>query len=57
MCIIKFIKRLFGCDCVSASEFESHNETVSAALNDLNDRLGVAETKLKNIYYEYSKII
>jgi len=49
MCILKFIKRLFGCDCVSVYEFESHNETVSAALNDLNDRLGVAETKLKNI--------
>ena len=49
MCIIKFIKRLFGCDCVSLSEFESHDEIVSAALNDLNDRLGVAETKLKII--------
>ena len=49
MCILKFIKGLLKCDCLSVSEFESHNETVSAALNDLNDRLGAAETKLKNI--------
>ncbi len=51
MCVINFIKKLFkcNCDCVSVSEFESHNETISAALNDLNDRLGAAEIKLKNI--------
>lgn len=49
MCIIKFIKGLFKCDCVSVSEFESHNETVSAALNDLDMRIGAAETKLRDI--------
>jgi hypothetical protein len=47
MCIIKFIKKLFKCDCVSVLEFEKGNNTISAALNDLNSRLIEVENKIK----------
>lgn len=49
MCIIKYIKKLLKCDCVSLSEFESNNDKVSSALKDLDDRIGAAEIKLKNL--------
>ena len=49
MCIIKYIKKLLKCDYVSVSEFESNKDKVSAALKDLNDRIGAAEIKLKGL--------
>jgi len=49
MCIIKYIKKLLKCDCVSVSEFESNKDKISAALKDLNDRIGAAEIKLKSL--------
>ncbi len=49
MCIIKYIKKLLKCDCISVSEFKSNNDKVSAALKDLNNRIGAAEIKLKDL--------
>ena len=49
MCIIKYIKKLLKCDCVSLSEFESNNDKVSAALTELDNRIGAAEIKLKDL--------
>ena len=49
MCIIKYIKKLLKCDYVSVSEFESNKDNVSAALKSLNDRIGAAEIKLKEL--------